>query len=73
MAEALTFTLGLLIGVILTYIYMRKQGIEIKELYADSLLKNRYLKEYVENGSNKSNSNWKRKNKKYHGRKKQKS
>ena len=69
MNEILTFTVGLLIGVIAMYLYMRRKGIDLSELYTDQLVKNKLLKEVITNGSKPAKS-WKKK--KYYGSKKPK-
>tara|TARA_B100000424_G_C22937418_1_gene498768 strand:+ start:2377 stop:2595 length:219 start_codon:yes stop_codon:yes gene_type:complete len=66
------FIIGLLVGSISMYIYMRKQGVELKELYTDSLLKNKFLKEHVEKSKPSKPKNWNKK-KRYYGKSKQQS
>ena len=66
MTELLLLTTGLLIGIILTYLYMRKKGIDLSELYTDQLVKNRLLKEVIVDAP-KTKKPWK---KKYYGSKK---
>jgi|19_taG_2_1085344.scaffolds.fasta_scaffold01806_5 3-phosphoglycerate kinase len=47
MTELLTFVIGLLVGGIIVYIYMRKKGIDLNELLADTMVKNKLLKEEI--------------------------
>ena len=47
MTELLTFIIGLLVGCIIVYIYMRKMGIDLNELLADTMVKNKLLKEEI--------------------------
>lgn len=68
MTEALSLLVGLLSGGIITYFYMRSKGIEITQLYTDSLLKNQLLKQELTKAPKKKSSNWKGQ-KRYHGKK----
>ena len=47
MTELLTFVIGLLVGSIIVYIYMRKKGVDLNELLADAMVKNKLLKEEI--------------------------
>ena len=47
MTELLTFVIGLLVGGIIVYIYMRKKGIDLNEILADTMVKNKLLKEEI--------------------------
>ena len=67
MTEVLYLIIGLLLGIILMYVYMKRKGVEMTTLYTDSLLKNQLLKQELKK-SPKKNKNWKG-HRKYHGKK----
>ena len=47
MTELLTFALGLLLGGIFMFIYLWKQGSNLKELLADKMVTNKLLKDEI--------------------------
>ena len=67
MNEVLLFTIGFLIGSIIVYVYMKKFGHELTNLYTDSMLKNKLLKAELKKNTKKWNG---KKKKFYHGKKK---
>ena len=65
----LTFALGFVLGGIIMYIYMRKQGVELSELLTDSLVKSKLLKEEIGKTA-KPKKDWNKSKRKYYGNKK---
>ncbi len=68
MEQILTLLLGILLGGIMVYVYMRKKGIDLKELLTDNMVKNRLLKEEI-NKSSKPKKKWNGPKKRYYGKK----
>lgn len=70
MTELLTFALGLLLGGIFMFIYLWKQGSNLKELLADKMVTNKLLKDEISSNGRPKKS-WNNKSKKrYYGNKK---
>jgi len=69
--ELLTFALGLLLGGILMFIYLWRQGKGLKELLADKMITNKLLKDQI-TSNGRPNKSWNNKSKKryYNGKKK---
>tara|TARA_R110000851_G_scaffold37986_4_gene97750 strand:+ start:9678 stop:9911 length:234 start_codon:yes stop_codon:yes gene_type:complete len=68
--QILLLTIGLLVGGILTYAYMRKQGIDLASLLTDSMLKNHLLKEELGKNPSIGKPKYKAKKKYYANKKK---
>ena len=68
MEQILILLLGILLGGIIVYVYMRKKGIDLTELLTDNMVKNRLLKEEI-NKSSKTKKKWNGSKKRYYGKK----
>ena len=68
MEQILILLLGILLGGIIVYVYMRKKGIDLTELLTDNMVKNRLLKEEI-NKSSKPKKKWNGSKKRYYGKK----
>ena len=69
MNSILIFTVGLLLGGIITFWYLWKQGSNLKEILADNMVKNQLLKQELKKSPKKS---WNKSKKRYYNGNKKK-